>query len=183
MPDPSMQPDMNWCAVLEHHAARRPDHPMIRFGEESVTYGEMAERVSLSAAGLRARGVGKGDIVALLSYNCIEFIETIFAANHLGAIAMPINWRLAAPEVGYILEHSGARPWSVTLTSSYSARKLPMGCTRWSRASASLPRPSTVGSHSAPSGATARLDLMSRSMVTTFTVSCTPRARPVDPRA
>jgi fatty-acyl-CoA synthase len=47
--------------------------------------------------------------VALLSYNCPEFLETIFAANYLGAIAMPINWRLAAPEVRYILEHSGAR--------------------------------------------------------------------------
>ena len=45
----------------------------------------------------------------LLSYNCPEFLETIFAANYLGAIAMPINWRLAAPEVRYILEHSGAR--------------------------------------------------------------------------
>ena len=47
--------------------------------------------------------------MALLSYNCPEFLETIFAANYLGAIAMPINWRLAAPEVRYILEHSGAR--------------------------------------------------------------------------
>ena len=47
--------------------------------------------------------------MGLLSYNCPEFLETIFAANHLGAIAMPINWRLAAPEVRYILEHSEAR--------------------------------------------------------------------------
>ena len=53
--------------------------------------------------------MGRGDVVALLSYNCPEFLETIFAANYLGAIAMPINWRLAAPEVRYILEHSGAR--------------------------------------------------------------------------
>ena len=48
-------------------------------------------------------------MVALLSYNCPEMLETVFAANHLGAIAMPINWRLAAPEVRYILEHSGAK--------------------------------------------------------------------------
>ena len=46
--------------------------------------------------------------MAILSYNCPEFLETVFAANYLGAIAMPINWRLAAPEVRYILEHSGA---------------------------------------------------------------------------
>ena len=55
------------------------------------------------------RGVGRGEVVGLLSYNCPEFLETVFAANYLGAIAMPINWRLAAPEVRYILEHSEAR--------------------------------------------------------------------------
>src|SRR5205814_9458999 len=61
------------------------------------------------AGGLSDRGVGHGDVVGLLSYNCPEFLETVFAANYLGAIAMPINWRLAAPEVRYILEHSEAR--------------------------------------------------------------------------
>ena len=59
--------------------------------------------------GWPTRGVVPGDVVGLLSYNCPEFLETIFAANRLGAIAMPINWRLAPPEVQYILEHSGAR--------------------------------------------------------------------------
>ena len=47
--------------------------------------------------------------MGILTYNCPEFLETVFATNYLGAIAMPINWRLAAPEVRYILEHSGAR--------------------------------------------------------------------------
>jgi acyl-CoA synthetase (AMP-forming)/AMP-acid ligase II len=104
-----MQADMNWFAVLAHHATRTPDQPLARAGATTVTYGEMAERAAASAGGLHARGVGNGDVVALLSYNCIEFLETIFAANYLGAIAMPINWRLAAPEVRYILEHSEAR--------------------------------------------------------------------------
>ncbi len=48
-------------------------------------------------------------MVALLSYNCPQFLQSMFAANCLGAIAMPINWRLAAPEVRFILEHSAAR--------------------------------------------------------------------------
>jgi acyl-CoA synthetase (AMP-forming)/AMP-acid ligase II len=61
------------------------------------------------ATGLHARGVGLGDVVGLLSYNNIEFLATIFAANYLGAIAMPVNWRLAAPELRFILEHSQAR--------------------------------------------------------------------------
>jgi fatty-acyl-CoA synthase len=103
-----MQADMNWFAVLAHHASRTPDKPVTVFGDETVTYDEMVGRASALAAGLHERGIGVGDVVGLLSYNCTEFLETIFAANYLGAIAMPINWRLAAPEVRYILEHSDA---------------------------------------------------------------------------
>ena len=102
--------DLNWFAVLAHHAVRSPDKVMTVFEGAETTYGEMARRSP--GAGRRAcsdRGVGRGDVVGLLSYNCPEFLETVFAANYLGAIAMPINWRLAAPEVRYILEHSRAR--------------------------------------------------------------------------
>ena len=106
---PPMHPDLSWVAVLEHHASRTPDQPLAIFGAEVVTYGEMATRAAALAAGLHERGVGAGDVVGLLSYNCTEFLESIFAANHLGAIAMPINWRLAAPELRYILDHSEAR--------------------------------------------------------------------------
>jgi acyl-CoA synthetase (AMP-forming)/AMP-acid ligase II len=105
----TMQADMNWFAVLAHHATRAPDQAITVFEGETITYGEMATRAAALAGGLCARGVARGDVVALLSYNCPEFLETMFAANYLGAIAMPINWRLAAPEVRYILEHSEAR--------------------------------------------------------------------------
>ena len=101
--------DMNWFAVLAHHASRTPDKVLTVFEGETTTYGEMAGLAIGLAGGLSQHGVRQGDVVALLSYNCPEFLETVFAANYLGAIAMPINWRLAAPEVRYILEHSGAR--------------------------------------------------------------------------
>src|SRR6476469_7278416 len=104
-----MHADLSWVGVLEHHARRAPDHVLAIHGDEAVTYGEMAARAAALAAGLHARGVDRGDVVGLLSYNCTEFLETIFAANALGAIAMPINWRLAAPELRYVLDHSGAR--------------------------------------------------------------------------
>ncbi|HVM67235.1 MAG TPA: long-chain fatty acid--CoA ligase [Acidimicrobiales bacterium] len=104
-----MDVDLNWFGVLEHHASRAPDKALAAQGGEVVTYGEMVTRATATASGLRAHGVSTGDVVALLSYNCTEFLEAIFAANYLGAIAMPINWRLAAPEVRYILEHSGAK--------------------------------------------------------------------------
>jgi acyl-CoA synthetase (AMP-forming)/AMP-acid ligase II len=109
MTAPTPQADLNWFAVLEHHATRTPAKPLAVCGPEVVSYGEMAGRAAALAGGLHERGVGAGDVVGLLSYNCTEFLETIFAVNYLGAIAMPINWRLAAPEVRYILEHSEAR--------------------------------------------------------------------------
>jgi acyl-CoA synthetase (AMP-forming)/AMP-acid ligase II len=103
------EPDLNWFAVLAHHATRDPGKPLAVCEQEVVTYGEMARRATALAGGLHARGIGAGDVVGLLSFNCTEFLETIFAVNYLGAIAMPINWRLAAPEVRYILDHSEAR--------------------------------------------------------------------------
>ncbi len=105
----TMQADMNWFAVLAHHATCTPDKAITVFEGETTTYAQMARRAVALAGGLYESGVGRGEVVALLSYNCPEFLETVFAANYLGAIAMPINWRLAAPEVRYILEHSGAR--------------------------------------------------------------------------
>src|SRR4051794_19992083 len=104
-----MQVDLSWCGVLAHHADRTPAKVLCSFEGEDVTYAEMAARSARTAAGLVDRGVCPGDVVGLLSYNRTELLETIFAANHLGAVAMPINWRLAAPEVRYILEHAEAR--------------------------------------------------------------------------
>jgi fatty-acyl-CoA synthase len=104
-----MQADLNWFAVLAHHAIRTPEKALTVFEGEATTYGQMEANAIALAGGLHEQGVGPGDVVGLLSYNCPEFLETIFAANYLGAVAMPINWRLAAPEVRYILEHSQAR--------------------------------------------------------------------------
>jgi len=108
-PTPTMQADMNWFAVLAHHATRAPDKAIAVFRGETTTYGEMATRAVALAGGFQEGGVGRGEVIGLLSYNCPEFLETVFASNYLGAVVMPINWRLAAPEVRYILEHSEAR--------------------------------------------------------------------------
>ena len=83
-----------------HHGVRGGDHHLRRHGRAAPRRWPAA---SPSAAS------GGATSWPLLSYNCPEYLEAIFAASYLGAIAMPINWRLAAPEVRYILEHSGAR--------------------------------------------------------------------------
>lgn len=101
--------DMNWVTVLEHHAARTPDAPLAVTDTGAVTYAEVLDRSLRLAGGFAERGVGSGEVVGLVSYNSVDLLATVFAANALGAIAMPVNWRLAAPEVRYLLEHSGAR--------------------------------------------------------------------------
>jgi fatty-acyl-CoA synthase len=106
---PATSADMSWLRVLEHHAARTPDKAIAVHDGTAVTYRDMAGWSARLAGGLRERGVGSGDVVGLLSYNSTEFLATIFAANSLGAVAMPINWRLAAAELHYLLEHSGAK--------------------------------------------------------------------------
>jgi fatty-acyl-CoA synthase len=106
---PPMTPDMSWFGVLEHHALRAPDKPFAVFGGEVLTYAEMLDRSVALAAGLQARGLAAGDVVGLLSYNNPEFLATMFGANYAGAIVMPLNWRLAATELRFILEHSGCR--------------------------------------------------------------------------
>ncbi|MEU6506857.1 AMP-binding protein [Streptomyces sp. NPDC046942] len=74
----------------------------------SLSYGELAARVTRLAHALRALGVGHGDRVAYLGANHPALAETLFAANTLGAVFVPLNTRLAAPELAFILGDAGA---------------------------------------------------------------------------
>jgi fatty-acyl-CoA synthase/long-chain acyl-CoA synthetase len=99
---------MTWGEQLARVARRRPDKPGFVFRGRQVTYGELDRRVDRVAAALAARGVGHGDRVAVLMRNRIEFLETCFAAFRLGAIAVPVNFRMVAGEAGFVLADSGA---------------------------------------------------------------------------
>jgi O-succinylbenzoate-CoA ligase len=72
------------------------------------TYAELNARANRTANALAATGVGKGDRVALLLMNSVEYVESFFAVAKLGAIAVPLNWRLVADELAFILKDSGA---------------------------------------------------------------------------
>jgi fatty-acyl-CoA synthase len=72
------------------------------------TWSQLLSDVQLTAGALRERGVGAGDVVGVLMYNSGRFLELMHAISHLGAIFMPLNWRLAPAEIGYIAEHSEA---------------------------------------------------------------------------
>jgi fatty-acyl-CoA synthase len=73
-----------------------------------ITYDELAERIDRLANALAVGGVGPGDRVAYLGENHPSFLETFFAAGTLGAVFVPLNTRLAPPEVSYVLQDSGA---------------------------------------------------------------------------
>src|SRR6476661_2912546 len=75
----------------------------------TLSYEELAERTDRLANALRDRGVAKGDRVAYLGENHPSFVETFFACGLLGAIFVPLNTRLAAPELQFQLDDSGAR--------------------------------------------------------------------------
>jgi fatty-acyl-CoA synthase len=73
------------------------------------TYGQLNERANRIANAMRALGVGHGDRVAILALNEPEYFDLLFGLGKIGAILVPVNYRLAAPEVQYILVDSGAK--------------------------------------------------------------------------
>ena len=73
-----------------------------------ATYGAFAERARALAAGLDALGVGRGERVAIVSQNSARLLEAFFGVTSWGRVLVPINFRLSAVEVAYIVEHSGA---------------------------------------------------------------------------
>ncbi|MBO0855210.1 MAG: fatty-acid--CoA ligase FadD5 [Nocardia sp.] len=106
---PSISRGMTAGDQLARHARKIPDTVALRFGGTGRTYRELDERVSRLANALRERGVGTGDRVAVLGLNSMEVVEAFLAPNRLGAIGVPVNFRLVAGEIAYLLEDSGAK--------------------------------------------------------------------------
>lgn len=77
-------------------------------GDTSFTYSDFDRRTNQVASSLLRLGVRKGDRVAILLVNSVEFLEVLLGCAKIGAITIPINVRLAGPEIGYILADSGA---------------------------------------------------------------------------
>ncbi|MCV7214925.1 long-chain-fatty-acid--CoA ligase [Mycobacterium crocinum] len=94
--------------VLARHARVRPDRTAFVDPRRRGTFGETDARVTRLANALSQRGIRRGDRVAVLGLNSLEVIETWFATARLGAIAVPLNFRLVADEIAYLLADSGA---------------------------------------------------------------------------
>ncbi len=95
----------SWIA---RRARRTPERVAVMHGEDVATYAQLDDRVTRLAHGLRGLGVRRGDRVAYLGPNHPAFLETLFAAGTLGAILVPLNTRLAVPELAGHL--SGSLP-------------------------------------------------------------------------
>jgi fatty-acyl-CoA synthase len=94
--------------LLWRSAQRVPAKTALVWRDRRHSYAELDDAVNRTANALAARGIGKGDRVALLSHNNHAFVVLVFAAARLGAILVPVNFMLKAGEVAYILGHSGA---------------------------------------------------------------------------
>jgi fatty-acyl-CoA synthase/long-chain acyl-CoA synthetase len=94
---------------LARHARTIGDQVVLSFEGTTRTYRQFDERVSRLANALRERGVEAGDRVAVLGFNSLEIAECYFATARLGAICVPVNFRLVADEIAYVLADSGAR--------------------------------------------------------------------------
>ncbi|MGE2726290.1 fatty-acid--CoA ligase FadD5 [Mycolicibacterium pulveris] len=113
MPNQTEQPYLarrqNWTNQLARHALMQPDGVALRFLGRTTTWRELDERVTNLAGALSRRGVAFGDRVLILMLNRTEFIESFLAVNKLGAIAVPVNFRMTPPEIAFLVSDCQAK--------------------------------------------------------------------------
>lgn len=93
----------NWTNQLARHALMQPDATVLRFLGKTTTWGDLDRRVTALAGALSRRGVAFGDRVLILMLNRTEFIESFLAINKLGAIAVPVNFRMTPSEIAFLV--------------------------------------------------------------------------------
>lgn len=105
----SREPMINLSSFIAFHARQTPARCALKFRGEEIAYAAFDERIRLVGGWLASRGIGADDVVAVLMKNSAAFLDIAFAVSHIGAIFLPINYRLASDEIAYIVENSGAR--------------------------------------------------------------------------
>src|SRR5215217_3746753 len=94
--------------VIREMAAARPEAVAIRHGDRALTYGELDERSNRLAQALSAAGARRGSRIAHLDRSSPEVVELLAAVSKLGAVAVPLNWRLAAAELTRVVSDAAA---------------------------------------------------------------------------
>ncbi len=109
VPGKVFRSELNPVVFLHRAAYVYPDKVAVVDGERRYSYRQLAERSWRLANALRSAGLAKGDRVATLLFNSAAMLEAHFGVPAAGGILVAVNHRLAGAEVGYILQHSGAR--------------------------------------------------------------------------
>ncbi|WP_028659350.1 long-chain-fatty-acid--CoA ligase [Nocardioides insulae] len=109
MDSPTPFTALTWVDQVGKHARSRPTEVALRYDGATTTWATLDERSRRLATALADRGVGSGDRVLVLVTNRPEFVESMLAVHLLHAVAVPVNFRLAAREVAYLAEDSGSR--------------------------------------------------------------------------
>ncbi len=94
----------SFADILRQLAISRGSSPALTFEDQTWSFAQLHERSSRTANALKAAGVGQGDRVALLTKNCAECFELMYACNKIGAIFTGLNWRLAPTEIQAIVQ-------------------------------------------------------------------------------
>ncbi|MBL8663047.1 MAG: AMP-binding protein [Candidatus Odyssella sp.] len=103
-----MQDLLTLGGALAAHAHVKPDTVGVRDLERAMTFRDWNRRACRLANALLGLGLAKGERVAVLAYNCVEWAEIYAATAKAGLVAVPINFRLVGAEIGYIVENAGA---------------------------------------------------------------------------
>ncbi len=140
---------MNISILLARAAKAFGERPALLHGAEWVCdYRTLADRVARLAAHLRHDGgVQPGDRVAIYAENCVEYLQALHAIHWAGAISVPVNYKLHAKELAYVLDNAGARMVCVSQTLRDAARQagasdpmlLEFGAPRWHEIVSSTP--------------------------------------------
>ncbi|QYJ08150.1 fatty acid--CoA ligase [Qipengyuania flava] len=95
--------------LIRHWAAEKPGQVALEQDGDAITFAELEERSRRIVAMLRAHGLAKGDRIAWLGKNARHYFELFYSAARLGVVMVPIGWRLAGPEIAYILGDTGGK--------------------------------------------------------------------------
>src|SRR3990170_2865206 len=101
---------LNVGQILRVHAKNDPDKVALKdWRGKALTYAELQSRANRLANGLLAMGLRKGDRVAVMLYNCVEFVEVDCAFAKTGLVVVPVNWRYVEKEIEYVVDNSDAK--------------------------------------------------------------------------
>ena len=129
-------PDKRIDSILAGHAASRPSSPAISFAGNSITYADLETQVAAMAGWLVRGGIAAGDRIAVYARNHPESFITLFAASRIGAIMVPLNWRLSEEELAWqmrdaapamLLHGADFAEMAVRLAETVSCRAIAIG--------------------------------------------------------